>query len=101
MVDYGTDQVNVVMVAQFLFLFLDFLRSFKRNVTKKLSMLSQKQGDRNFQWSILLLSIEMVLKCSKLCSETTRLRLEFPLEFLHFDVINLWSARVYIMENCC
>ena len=26
-VDYGTDQVNVVMVAQFLFLFLDFLRS--------------------------------------------------------------------------
>ena len=44
-------------------------------------MLSQKQVNRNFLWSILLLSIEMVLKCSKLCSETTRLRLEFPLEF--------------------
>ena len=64
-------------------------------------MLSQKQVDRNFLWSVLLLSIEMVSKCSKLCSETTHPWLEFPLKFLHFDVINLCSARVYIMENCC
>ena len=93
------------MVAQFLFLFLDFLRSSQEKcniyIKKKLLMLSQKQVDRNFLWSVLLLSIEMVSKCSKLCSETTHLWLEFPLEFLHFDVINLWSARVYIMENCC
>ena len=92
------------MVAQFLFLFLDFLRSSQEKCNiyiKKLLMLSQKQVDRNFLWSVLLMSIEMVSKCSKLCSETTHLWLEFPLEFLHFDVINLWSAGVYIMENCC
>ena len=55
------------MVAQFLFLFLDYLRSSQEKcniyIKKKLLMLSQKQVDRNFLWSVLLLSIEMVSKC--------------------------------------
>ena len=78
----------------FFFSFLIFWEALKGNVIEKLLMLSQNQVDRNFLWSILLWSIEMVSKCSKRYSETTRLQLEVPLEFLHFDVINLWSARV-------
>ena len=41
------------------------------------------------------------IKFSKLCSETTRLRLVVPLEFSTFyDFSFLWSIRVCIMENC-
>ena len=47
-----------------------------------------KQTDNNFPWSVFLLTIEnqMMSKCSKPCSETTRLRL---VAFQHFDIISM------------
>ena len=37
--------------------------------------------DNNFPWSVLLPTIEITSKCSKLYNETTCLRLVVPLEF--------------------
>ena len=45
-----------------------------------------RQIDKNFPWRVILTTVKMTSKCSKLCSETTRLRLVAP---LHFDVTSM------------
>ena len=70
-----------VLVAQFVFLFQAhaiFRKTSTEMDIKNYQMLWLKQIDNNFSWFILLLTKKMMSKCSKLCSETTCLRLVVP-----------------------
>ena len=49
----------------------------------------KKQIDNNFPWCVLLSTIEMASKCSKLYRETTRRSSWFHLSFEHFDIISV------------
>ena len=72
-----TDHGNDMMVAQFVVLFLPrtIFRGISTEVDAKTVTIIVKKIDNNFPWSVLLSTIEMTSKCSKRCSETTRLRL--------------------------
>ena len=73
MLDKSTDQGNDVIVAPFAFLFL------ARTILQETST-----GTDDKAINVIVKNkstIEMTSKCSKLCSETTRLHLVVPLKF--------------------
>ena len=90
----STDHGNDVMELQFFFSLSreqDFPRNFNGNTHQNSYCQcygKKKKTDNNFPWSVFLSTIEnqMTSKCSKLCSETTRLRL---VAFQHFDIISM------------
>ena len=65
-----------MMVIQFVLLFFA-LAIFRKTSTEMdfKTVNVKKQIDNNLPWSVLLSTIEMTSQCSKLRSETTRLRL--------------------------
>ena len=84
MVDKTTDNGNDLIVAEFGFLFLT--RTIFRVISTEMDVKNcqyycKRQIDKNFPWFIRLSIIAMASKCSKLCSETTRLCFAVPLAF--------------------
>ena len=69
-------QTMEMMVIQFVLLFFA-LAIFRKTSTEMdfKTVNVKKQIDNNLPWSVLLSTIEMTSQCSKLRSETTRLRL--------------------------
>ena len=84
----STDFGNGMMVAQFVFTFLSHVTFWWEMSTgmnfKNYQHYVKKNQRQNCSLSVLLSTIEMMSKCSKLCSETTCLWLFAPLEFWLF-----------------
>ena len=88
MFENSTDHGNDVTVAQFVFLFLSraIFRETSTEMDFKTFNVIVKNKINRQQFSMVctlitvLWTIEVTSKCSKLCSETTHLRLVIPLE---------------------
>ena len=84
----STDFGNGMMVAQFVFTFLSHVTFWWEMSTgmnfKNYQHYVKKNQQQNCSLSVLLSTIEMMSKCSKLCSETTCLWLFAPLGFWLF-----------------
>ena len=84
----STDFGNGMMVAQFVFTFLSHVTFWWEMSTgmnfKNYQHYVKKNQRQNCSLSVLLSTIEMMSKCSKLCSETTCLWLFAPLGFWLF-----------------
>ena len=86
----STDHVNHMMVAQYVFPFLwrsIFLDASTEMDVRNCKFYCKKRAENNFPWSVLLKTIEMTSKSSKLRNETTCLWLVVPLEFELSDVM--------------
>ena len=74
-----------------------FSEKLQRNCTSK--CYCKKQIDNNFR-SVLLSIIEMTSKCSKFCSETTRLRIVNPLEFTCSVIVSTHGFKKELCHTC-
>ena len=84
MFDKSTDHENDVMMAQFVNLFLVcaiFRETSTEMDVQTVNVIVFFFFFFTITWSILLSTIEMTSKRSKLCNETTRLGLVVPFEF--------------------
>ena len=84
----STDFGNGMTVAQFVFTFLSCVTFWWETSAeinfKNIQHYVKKDQQKNLSLSVLLSIIEMTSKCSKLCNETTCLRLLAPLDFWLF-----------------
>ena len=84
MFDKSTDHENDVMMAQFVCLFLVcaiFRETSTEMDVQTVNVIVFCFFFSTITWSILLSTIEMTSKRSKLCNETTRLGLVVPFKF--------------------